>query len=90
MHVLVDEFQDTNSVQSDIVELLSGQARSVMCVGDDFQSIYSFRGAVLKTLCPASSRQPRVRKIFYLERNQQEHSRYRPARNESHPSSEPI
>ena len=68
MHVLVDEFQDTNSVQSDIVELLSGQARSVMCVGDDFQSIYSFRGAVFENIMGFSKRFPEA-KIFYLERN---------------------
>ncbi|MFD2257013.1 ATP-dependent helicase [Luteolibacter algae] len=44
-HILVDEYQDTNSVQSDLIDLLSGESNSLMAVGDDSQSIYSWRGA---------------------------------------------
>jgi DNA helicase-2/ATP-dependent DNA helicase PcrA len=44
-YIMVDEYQDTNLVQKEIVDLLAGTRRNVMVVGDDFQSIYSFRGA---------------------------------------------
>ncbi len=44
-HVLVDEYQDTNKIQDDIVHMLASHHRNVMAVGDDAQSIYSFRGA---------------------------------------------
>lgn len=45
IHVLVDEYQDTNRLQAEIVDLLSSAQRNLMVVGDDAQSIYSFRGA---------------------------------------------
>jgi DNA helicase-2/ATP-dependent DNA helicase PcrA len=44
-HILVDEYQDTNSVQSELIDLLAGADNSLMAVGDDSQSIYSWRGA---------------------------------------------
>jgi len=44
-YVLVDEYQDTNAIQARIVELLAHVHRNIMVVGDDFQSIYSWRGA---------------------------------------------
>ncbi|MGI6655345.1 MAG: ATP-dependent helicase [Desulfobulbus sp.] len=44
-HILVDEYQDINHLQAEIVRLLAGSHRNVMVVGDDAQSIYSFRGA---------------------------------------------
>ena len=44
-YVLVDEYQDTNTIQSDIARLLAYEHRNIMVVGDDCQSIYSFRGA---------------------------------------------
>jgi DNA helicase II / ATP-dependent DNA helicase PcrA len=44
-YVMVDEYQDTNPIQADIVSLLGSGHRNVMVVGDDSQSIYSFRGA---------------------------------------------
>ncbi len=43
--ILVDEYQDTNPVQSDLINALAGQHGNVMVVGDDAQSIYSWRGA---------------------------------------------
>jgi len=44
-HILVDEYQDTNQLQAEIVRLLAYRHSNVMVVGDDAQSIYSFRGA---------------------------------------------
>jgi DNA helicase-2/ATP-dependent DNA helicase PcrA len=44
-HVLVDEFQDVNSVQAKIVDFISEEAKSLVVVGDDAQAIYRFRGA---------------------------------------------
>ena len=44
-HVLVDEYQDTNKVQCDLIDLLVGEDQNLMVVGDDAQSIYSWRGA---------------------------------------------
>ncbi len=44
-HILIDEYQDTNAVQYALVKLLIGAERNICVVGDDAQSIYSFRGA---------------------------------------------
>ncbi len=44
-YIMVDEYQDTNSLQSEIIRALAGERMNVMAVGDDAQSIYSFRGA---------------------------------------------
>ncbi|WP_411825870.1 ATP-dependent helicase [Luteolibacter sp. AS25] len=44
-NLLVDEYQDTNAVQSELIDLLAGDSNSLMAVGDDSQSIYSWRGA---------------------------------------------
>ncbi len=44
-YVMVDEYQDTNTLQAQITRLLAGEKRNVMVVGDDAQSIYAFRGA---------------------------------------------
>ncbi|WP_159992033.1 UvrD-helicase domain-containing protein [Pelistega ratti] len=44
-HILIDEFQDTNDLQYKWLRLLAGQKNAVFAVGDDDQSIYSFRGA---------------------------------------------
>lgn len=43
--ILVDEYQDTNTVQDELISLLAGERNSLMAVGDDAQSIYSWRGA---------------------------------------------
>lgn len=49
-HILVDEYQDTNHVQYLLVKLLSGKYKNVCVVGDDDQSIYSFRGANIENI----------------------------------------
>ncbi|MBG7608423.1 MAG: ATP-dependent helicase [Verrucomicrobia bacterium] len=57
-HILVDEYQDTNSVQSELIDLLSGEANSLMAVGDDSQSIYSWRGAEVDHILNFRERYP--------------------------------
>jgi DNA helicase-2/ATP-dependent DNA helicase PcrA len=49
-HVLVDEYQDTNRAQYRLLQLLSGAYRNLMVVGDDAQSIYSFRNADIRNI----------------------------------------
>lgn len=49
-YILVDEYQDTNHIQADIVRLLASEHGNVLVVGDDAQSIYSFRGADIKNI----------------------------------------
>lgn len=49
-HFLVDEFQDTNTIQYQWLALLAGKARSVTVVGDDDQSIYGWRGAKIENI----------------------------------------
>lgn len=49
-YILVDEYQDTNGIQADIVRMLSSEHKNVLVVGDDAQSIYSFRGADIKNI----------------------------------------
>lgn len=49
-YVLVDEFQDTNAIQSEIVKYLASVHQNVLVVGDDAQSIYSFRAAEIRNI----------------------------------------
>ena len=49
-YIMVDEYQDTNTLQADIIRLLASVHGNVMAVGDDAQSIYSFRGANYKNI----------------------------------------
>src|SRR5204863_2901523 len=49
-HVLVDEYQDTNHAQYRLLQLLAAEHRNLMVVGDDFQSIYSFRHADIRNI----------------------------------------
>ncbi len=67
-HVLVDEFQDVNSIQADIVYELGKDSESLVVVGDDAQAIYSFRGANLSHMLKFPDRYPGT-KIYKLETN---------------------
>jgi len=67
-HILVDEYQDTNRIQADCIDLLARGHRNVMVVGDDSQSIYSFRGANFTNIIDFPNRYPDTR-IFKLETN---------------------
>lgn len=49
-YLLVDEFQDTNTMQYELLQLLCGEGASIFAVGDDDQSIYAFRGAKIENL----------------------------------------
>jgi DNA helicase-2/ATP-dependent DNA helicase PcrA len=66
--VLVDEYQDTNLIQADMVDLLASVHRNLMVVGDDSQSIYSFRGAHFANIMKFPQKYPECR-IFKLETN---------------------
>ncbi|MGJ8644395.1 MAG: ATP-dependent helicase [Luteolibacter sp.] len=57
-NILVDEYQDTNSVQSELIDLLTGESNSLMAVGDDSQSIYSWRGAEVDHILNFQERYP--------------------------------
>jgi DNA helicase-2/ATP-dependent DNA helicase PcrA len=59
--VLVDEYQDTNRLQGDLIDLLAGRHHNVMVVGDDAQSIYAWRGANFQHPGNSRSRQRRHR-----------------------------
>ena len=67
-HVLVDEYQDTNIIQAAMVDLLACAHRNLMVVGDDSQSIYSFRGANFNNIINFPRRYQDC-KIFKLETN---------------------
>jgi len=62
-HVLVDEYQDTNRLQGDVVDLLVGGQGNVCVVGDDAQSIYSFRGAHFENILEFEERYPGARRF---------------------------
>jgi len=68
LHVLVDEYQDTNRLQADIVDAMLGPGRNLMVVGDDAQSIYAFRGADFDNILGFPDRYPDCR-VFKLEIN---------------------
>lgn len=67
-YVLVDEYQDTNSAQHRIVLQLTEQHRHICVVGDDAQSIYSFRGANIDNILHFTADFPEAR-VFKLEQN---------------------
>jgi len=66
--ILVDEYQDTNKLQAEIVDAMASVRRNVMVVGDDAQSIYSFRGASFENIITFPLRFPEA-KIYKLETN---------------------
>lgn len=67
-YLLVDEYQDTNKLQADIVDAMAEVRKNVMVVGDDAQSIYSFRGASFENILTFPLRFPEAQ-IYKLETN---------------------
>ena len=66
--ILVDEYQDTNKIQADFIDLLASEHRNVMVVGDDAQSIYSWRGANFQNILEFPKRYPDAQ-VFKIEMN---------------------
>ncbi len=67
-HTLVDEYQDTNTLQASWVDLIVGPEGNILVVGDDFQSIYSWRGADFRNIMSFPDRYPGTH-IYRLETN---------------------
>lgn len=67
-HILVDEYQDTNRLQAEIIDLLAVKHRNVMVVGDDAQSIFAWRGAEFTNIYEFPKRYPEA-ELFKLETN---------------------
>lgn len=67
-YVMVDEYQDTNPVQAEIIRLIAAPHQNVMVVGDDSQSIYSFRGADFRNIMEFPALYPGA-KLIRLEEN---------------------
>jgi DNA helicase-2/ATP-dependent DNA helicase PcrA len=68
-HVLVDEYQDTNRLQAEIVMRLSPDGRGLTVVGDDAQSIYSFRAAEVRNILDFAGRFAPPATVLTLEQN---------------------
>lgn len=71
-HILVDEFQDTNTLQYSWLKLLSNKSTEVLAVGDDDQSIYAFRGANVANM-EYFEKDFEVKEIIRLEQNYRSH-----------------
>ena len=71
-HILVDEFQDTNKLQYRWLKLLAGGGAHLLCVGDDDQSIYAFRGADVGNMADFE-REFKVGNMIRLEQNYRSH-----------------
>jgi len=67
-HILVDEYQDTNTLQARLIDTLAGKHGNVMAVGDDAQSIYSWRGANFRNILKFPERYPGA-KVYKIETN---------------------
>lgn len=67
-YVLVDEYQDTNRLQCELIDLLVAHHRNLMVVGDDAQSIYAWRGAEYRNILEFPRRYPDAR-IYKIEYN---------------------
>lgn len=67
-HILVDEYQDTNKLQAELIDLLAVKHKNVMVVGDDAQSIFAWRGAEFTNIYEFPKRYPNT-EIYKLEMN---------------------
>ena len=67
-HLLVDEYQDTNALQGELLDALTAPPHNLMAVGDDAQSIYSWRGANFANILDFPKRHPGAR-VFKIETN---------------------
>lgn len=67
-HILVDEYQDTNKLQAELIDLLAVKHKNVMVVGDDAQSIFAWRGAEFTNIYEFPKRYPKA-EIYKLEMN---------------------
>jgi DNA helicase II / ATP-dependent DNA helicase PcrA len=66
-YIMVDEFQDTNAMQSVLVDMLAGNRQNLFVVGDDDQSIYGWRGATLANILSFKKRYPTAKEITLAE-----------------------
>jgi DNA helicase-2/ATP-dependent DNA helicase PcrA len=66
--VLVDEYQDTNRIQGELIDLLAARHQNIMAVGDDSQSIYSWRGAHFQNIVKFPERYPKAQ-VYRIETN---------------------
>jgi len=66
--ILVDEYQDTNQLQSELIDLLGARHKNVMVVGDDAQSIYAWRGANFQNIMKFPERYSGA-KVYKIETN---------------------
>ncbi|KAF0132835.1 MAG: DNA helicase II / ATP-dependent DNA helicase PcrA [Candidatus Saganbacteria bacterium] len=67
-HILVDEYQDTNTIQAQVIDLLASRHGNLMVVGDDSQSIYSFRAAEFRNIIDFPKKYQNCQ-IFKIETN---------------------
>ncbi len=66
-YILVDEFQDTNPMQSELLNMLAGDRQNIMVVGDDDQSIYGWRGATLANILSFKDKYPKTKEVTLIE-----------------------
>jgi DNA helicase-2/ATP-dependent DNA helicase PcrA len=66
-YILIDEYQDTNTIQAEIAYLLAGERANLFVVGDDDQAIYRFRGANVKNILDFKDRFPKAQIITLTE-----------------------
>jgi len=65
--IFVDEFQDTNPMQSELIDLLTKNGSNLVVVGDDDQSIYGFRGATIDNILSFKKRYPETKEVVLSE-----------------------
>jgi len=66
-YIMIDEFQDTNPMQSKLIDLLAGKQQNIFVVGDDDQSIYGWRGATLANILDFTKRYPKAQEVTLIE-----------------------